>query len=571
MILEKVSALRRVLNPMLMSDVPIGTLTSPLEAVVERRGRDLVETQFRRSEIYHIGELFGRYLEDPKRGVLALKKALHVALEARMRALAVIKDPPEGHGLGPSVALFVPHPLDGAASAAFCSRPISTVVSNWAILTSVGLQAAALIAKTLFVAIIAPSSRAKKFYHIGTPAFGDANYWSPVKRAILDHGVQIDGALAAVTEGGYDIDPGDGISRLDPRACAIDRPLWWRKSVVPAIKLSLAVLWSIVRHRNDPAHACVAWYAVHLARHALDFERILHHVKFGCYLDITEYTPDHIVKAALLDRTGSRLVRWPHCIMDNPGASLSYLGYHHFLGTGPYEAETYGVSWLPECARQSIGFFKNDRRWINGTASAEMVRALDMQKHAGRRVLAYFGPSGTSLLAPVVEETLAAVLRAVQFRQDWCVVIKAKGAGATRHLTEALDHCEEASTLRKDGRLIVVPYATGGAEPCPAGWLIGEMALGVGLGSVQLEGLTQGKPVFSYLPVVPDSPFQRKLAECDLGHSESNRFSSALERWLRNPEQFRIPFEWFSAHFDPFSDDHALDRIVACLWRDEPI
>lgn len=540
-------------------------LTSPLEAKGERATFGLTERCFSIDDMDRIAESFDRYLGSPL-GTLALKKGLHVAIENRMRVLAIAEDPPSLHGFAWTPIDGGDHPLDGYAAEAIATTSRSHPPGGQWIALGALLQGFALIASAVRIWLTAPSrSGAAPRIAVGFPAFGDADYFAPVRQALMDHGIEPGAALAVVCEAGYAIDPGMATRSISPSDCAINRSRWRRETVGPGFALFGSILKVLVRRPGEPVRATVAWYALHLARRALNFERVLHAVNFATYADISEYSPDHIVKAAILERHGGRLVRWPHCILDNPGASLSYLGYHLFLGTGVYESNIYGENWYNECRRAQVGFFKNDRRCVVGAASAEMINRIEDQRAAGRSILAYFGPSGTQMLAPVIDTTLLVILRLVRARPDWCVVVKAKGYGAVQNVKMALDKLDDAAAIDAEGRLIVVSY-DGQGEPCPAGWLIQEMDVGIGLGSVQLEALTQKKPVFSYLPVVPDSPYQQKLAECGLGHTTATGFSTMLASWLADPATFRVPFDWFRANFDPFADDGALDRIVSLLW-----
>ena len=170
---------------------------------------------------------------------------------------------------------------------------------------------------------------------------------------------------------------------------------------------------------------------------------------------------------------------------------------------------------------------------------------------------------------PVVEATLDAVATTTAARPGWMLVVKAKGERSHYLLRPILDRLEAGRDLDDDGRLLVVPYDAPGHEPCPAGWLIEQMAGGIGLGSVQVEALTRGKPAFSYYPVVQETPYQAKLASCGLAHASPGSLAAALGRWMDRPEAARFPYDWFRDRFDPFADDRALDRIVALLWKGE--
>lgn len=564
--------LRRLANPTSASPVPIGMVTSPLEAAGERGGRAVVEKLVRRQDIAAIGAALERFLAD-ERGTLALKKGLHILIEERIRTLAMIADPPQAHGFSAMPLAVNAHALDPEAARALgiASGPGA---GGWTWAIAAMLQAAALAARTIAIGGAAGRVPTAKRYRVGAPAFADAPYWSPIRRAIAEAGHAATGAIAVVVEGGYDIDPGPEIARVDASRCEVDGKRWRSEVLIPSLVLCATVVAAVIRRPSDPVRAIAAWLVLQLARSTLDFQRALHAVRFDVYLDITEYAATHVVKAAMLERTGGRLVRWPHCYLDNPGAALSYLGYHLFLGTGPYEATHYAGSWSRQCRSGVAGFFKNDERWTESDdqlspAYAEFVAA---RLSRGQRLLAYFSPSAVPGLERVVGDTLAAVLRALERRRDWFVVVKAKRYRSYRQLRQILETDQIrplVDRLRDEGRLLIVEYGETGAEVCPAGWLIQHMTGGVGLGSVQLEALTQNKPVFAYMPVGQDTPLQHQLAASGLWHSDILAFEKALERWLADTDSSYIPYSWFRENFDPFGDRRALDRIVDVLFGND--
>ncbi len=558
--------LRHLLNPVWPDETPIGTLGSPLEAKGERNALAVVERIADQPEIVALGAALNRYLAD-LRGMLALKKALHLVIESRARALALHIDPPEAHGLGSPPRITLIHPFDGLAAEALGISERGAGGGGAAIAAVV--QAVALLVAVSRIWLLTPSRKAPPIsWQVGAPAFGTARDWAPLRRALADAGWDEACAFAVVADDGYDLNPGAGTAFLRPNDCGIERSRWLCEAVLPAIRLTVAVLAQLMRKPFDPVVAITSWFALHLVRKHLAFQRLLHAARFTWYLDVAEYSAGHIIKAALLGRTGGRLVRWPHCCLDNPGATLSFLGYDQFLGTGGYEAQYYGGTWWSNCTRRSIGFFRNDRRWVrsDGQVDPAIAAAVTAQRAGGRRILAYFGPSAFPGIEPIVESALGVVLRVAVDHPDCCVVVKAKGAGAMSPISAALSVLPEARQLERDGRIIFVPYVERGAEPCPSGWLVREMAAAVGLGSVQLEALTQGKPCFSYYPVIQETPYQQLLAGCGLGHTDPRQMAEALASWLEKPAALEIPYDRFRAWFDPFADDAALTRVVDLLW-----
>lgn len=108
-------------------------------------------------------------------------------------------------------------------------------------------------------------------------------------------------------------------------------------------------------------------------------------------------------------------------------------------------------------------------------------------------------------------------------------------------------------------RVLETAAGTLPAAPRASMWARARHLLGV---------MTQGKPVFSYCPVIHDTPHQRMLKEARLAHDDPAGLASALGDWLRDPGSLRVPYGWFRENFDPFGDDQALTRIVDLLWGD---
>jgi hypothetical protein len=162
---------------------------------------------------------------------------------------------------------------------------------------------------------------------------------------------------------------------------------------------------------------------------------------------------------------------------------------------------------------------------------------------------------------------LRALRRALDGRQDWLAVIKPK-VRRDQVFYEMVERDPEMSGWLDDPRVVAMWHRGCFGEGCTARWLIDRMAFGVSLvGSVQVEGLTRGVPVFAYWPVWDETPYKRKAAECGLLHTDAEALKGALRRYIEAPGSFAIPYDWFRERFDPFSDDQALTRVAEVLVR----
>lgn len=563
--------LRHLVNPLMADALPIGMITSPLDARGERNGLALIEDLVKDPATATVLKAFDEFLGPPY-GTLALKKALHILIENRIHALAIAAAPPEQHGYGRIEPIAFAQPLDSVAARAI-SISAPPIGGTWRLTLAIHLQCLYFMGKALITGSIAARSRVDAMnVSVASPAFIGPRYWAPVLRAASDVHQSEQIPFALVAEPGCAVDPGPEIPFLNAKNLCVERKRWWREIIFPGFRLVQAAIYASLRlpREGHVIAATAAWSMMHLANRNLDFARLLHVVKIASYLDIAEYEATQAVRAAFLKRSGGRLVRWPYCVLDSPGAPLSYLCYDVFLGTGPYEANTYGSSWAPQTRAIPVGFFKNDRYWNEGSdqVNEKYTEMIGEKLASGSRMLTYFGPSVVPGIEPLIDVALTSLVNATVAHSEYFLVIKAKGLKAFGQVVAALDRIDATAQLKKEDRLIVIGYEEHGVEPCPAGWLINKMSAGVGIGSVQLEALTQGKPLFSFVPVVQDTPYQQKLAACGLGHLTKDSLDASLNRWLAAPEDFEIPYDWFGENFDPFRDDQALKRIAALLWGD---
>jgi hypothetical protein len=217
-----------------------------------------------------------------------------------------------------------------------------------------------------------------------------------------------------------------------------------------------------------------------------------------------------------------------------------------------------------------VGLLQKDRRISAEERVAPwLAKWIDARIHEGRRLVAFFGQSLIDAYRKGTLEVLSRLRAALGERDDWVVLLKPKGTHQVFY-----DWMKEDPRLLNwsDGeRVIAVRYEAPGVEVCPAGWLIDRMAFGVCLdvGSIQVEGLVRGVPVFCFSPVWQDTPYVRKLVECGLLHDDADLFEATLRRYIDAPGSFDIPYDWFRERFDPFCDDQALLRVARVLLRRE--
>jgi hypothetical protein len=557
-------------NPFRTFTIAPNYIVSPLDAVAETVGSEMVETAFQRKHFVGIVSALSRFFDDPEAD-RALKKAVHVIIEQRLRHRALLLDPPERHGLLPSGLQKKAGPLDWEAErhlaakdgtlalpltgpATFSSLKLWTFCLTWAL-----VLAASVIHMGLFRSRI--KIRTQNFA-VAFPDFGPLAKLKPLERmiardipdptfiCILENGVSQSGANASFPS-------------IELRKLKVPVLFWWLKVVPSAFQLIFRALWQLIQPGRDHLTTFVVGEALHLSFTAVRIWPIALNLKFNAYLDNEEYSALHNVKAMLFRRhCAGPLVRWPLSQIDSRGCLLSYLAYDLFLSSGPYQARTYASTWSPAMKTHSIGQLQWDIHFADKQLVDPILRGLIESKIArGMRMVAFFGSSSVMGASEVAIATLRIILSELDRNEDLFVVIKPK---LNADLTQLIERKEETRTWLSHPRVIMVRYPLHGVETCPAGFLMEHMTLGVGgLGSAQFEALARSKPYLSYFPVVPDTPLRQKMMNDGLCFNDLDQFRSRLVELLAGDNQPCLA--WYADAIDPFGDDRALSRAATII------
>jgi hypothetical protein len=355
---------------------------------------------------------------------------------------------------------------------------------------------------------------------------------------------------------------------LDPGKLPVPRGEWIQHVILPGLRLVVEVFPTWILALRDARVVELIAECFRQASDTLLIWRVAFNLQFESYLDVAEYLPTQNLKGIIFRKFGGRLVRWPHSQMDLPGSGLSYLGYDVFLSFGKYQAQTYGASWYPNCRNISVGHLQNDKRRAAGPRVLQEYEAAIMKRlERDQKLVVFFGPSLVQGVQPLVLDLLAMVQSLLANRSDWLLVVKPKSATG---FYDSVVNDLEFKSQDETSNVIYLRFQSPELEVCPAGWLIDRMKFGVSLGgSVQVEALTLGKPVFAYRSVWQDTPYNQKLVECGLLHDNVRSLELTLLRFIENPDAYAIPYEWFREAFDPFGDDQALNRVAKLLFSAE--
>ena len=571
---------RRLANPFAGLDLVPGIVRCRLDALAQRNSGAAMERVFGASRAVHaLVRAFQSYLNDAE-AELALKKAFQIALEQRMRILALHADPTEDNGFGAIPLPALRHPLDPVARDAF--DELDPRPRNLPIRVSLGdrlaLFAALLTNAMSLLALVAgiglgrgrPPSAPRRHVTVAAPVFANAQYWHTLCRGVVESSawhkdaIGIFGLVKGSLEG-YD---GDGLLVEDPWTMPVDRRSWWQRVVRPTVHLVARAVGRALVRAHDAQVTQVASDALVLARQALPLRRLLKNNRVDFLLNVDEYTASHIVHGILLRAAGGRLVRWPHSQVDSPGATLELLGYDLFLNGGPYLAETYGETWRPACRRESVGLIKNDRRFRGSLLVAPAyAAAVEKACAAGQRIAVLFGAGNQQGNEPMVRENARAALEAFAGRKDWLLIVKAKGHKGQQHFMAVVEAEDDLRQHMAASNVVVVRYDCSEQEACPPGWLIQVMDLAVGMGSVQIEAVTQDKQCLWYMPVFHDTSCNRALEEAGMLFREPLGLNRALRDHAGSPCVPPVPGDWFRRALDPFGDDQAIARLADLLWQ----
>ena len=562
----------RVRTPSPELHVPIGVPLSRLDLLAQARSVAAAEAAFARAGgAIGITRALGRFLGDAVAAELTLKKALVVTLEERMRLLALRADPPERYGFDPLRDRYPAHALDLLAAAALGEGTARTAPAGarTVLLLHVLLRMGDLLGRA-----VAPLMRARAHNAPATAAFAFlANIRDnsiPVFAAAAHQRMAADVWLIADRGAVLDQRTDTDLPRIAADRAPVYAVAWLRDTFGPALQLSLSVLTAAARRTRDPVTLQLAADALRYARDALAQRRLLAAFRPGVVFDVEEHSARHIVRASELRRVGCRLVRWPQSQLDEPGASLAYIGYDMFLASGPYVAKTYGGTWHPACRPIAVGTMRNDRAfWREDRIAPEVKAAVAAARARGDQVLAFFGISPGAANHERLLRMTEAVLAAVQSHPGWFLVIKPKGAEDYALLRQAFGPGSSLAALEAAGRAFVAPYVQQGLDPCPAGWLIGQMDMAAAVGSVQIEALVRGKPAIGYRSIFHETVMTRALVRAGMLHAELDGFAAALGRALDDPARLDVPFAWFREMLDPFADADAFDRIMRAVYPDQ--
>jgi len=548
----------------------LGIYMSPLDAFGATQGEQAVKNALQLPGVRRMAAALKDFLAD-ERADIALAKACHATFEQRLRVVALHEDPPTDYGFGAGIAMPpLGHPLDRVARQVLRADPSPSGTSRMdggSLRVLVGLLLAAtwLVVEAAVIGWrFGQGTVTTSWFRIGAPS-QIFRRWAVFRDAAAALGVWRDDALLLVAEEeGLTEGPG-WLAQVRLAGLPVEARRWRAETLAPCVILAMRAVAGAIRGMRDPWTLQAAAEAVGLARESLPIQRLLHSHRFKWYLDVEEYTGRHVVRAIVLGRFGAGLVRWPHAVMDTPGASMSWLMYDLFLCFGPYERLTLGQTWRPDGRAAVVGLVQNDRRMAQ-QVTRHYRETIEAFKATGGKVVAYFLPSVMEGREPLIAATLDVLLRVFASRPDWLLLVKPKGIKSTRQLDSILSSTPDLAEALKIA--LVVRYENVDQEPCPVGWAISQIELGVGIGTVPFEMLSRGKPAFVHYPVIHPTPATERLVACGLMHNTPAAFEEALQRWLAAPASFSVPYDWFRDMFDPFLDDQALTRVAEQLLLD---
>lgn len=568
-----------LLNPFPAPDLWPAQNFSDLDFASERLSLEATENFFATCPraAWFAGELT-RFLDDAE-GLRVIKKYFHVVYELRMRNIANQADPPSDYGFGAFAIQTPAHPIETACRndlvAAFPDRTFPqtevSTVGRLRHLVSVYAWGAALLAKSAWIglsrgrAVVEPR-RAR----LVAPPFWPQARWRQIVGALLNAGASEQNLLMFTRE--REPDPshtaGDH-AVLHDRDMFVPRGEWWRRVMWPTLKLAVRVFAVTPSCWSEPRNIEAARISLHLAFMSLDIWRVAFNVRFDYCLDIYEYGPQHLLKGIVFRKFGGAVARLPHSQMDTPGCALSYLSYDLFLTSGAYQGAADPATWMPGMRQVCTGQMLMDHRFSHHQA-AENAVTCEIERIAGqgRRIAAFFGPSSGFGLLEVAAQLLHVLWSELCRTDGWTLVIKPKGTNAFFDILASKPQFRE---ILDDPRVVCVRYGEPGKEVCPSGWLLSKATMGVSLpGSVQVEGLTLGRPVFSYYPVNRDTPLWNRLRDAGLLGADLETMRRIFRTYFYDPSDAAVSYDWFRENFEPYGDGRALDRIAAALLDIQP-
>lgn len=562
----------RVLSPFSNYPFSPGKVFSPLETVAIKNSLDSTETLFARApKAEELTQALVRYFGDED-ARYALKKAVHLVVETQQRIMAV-------HSLAPRSPWYdhyiVPegrHPLnryvEDGLEAETVMRAADKPFDVTRLWIGTALLALALSAQALVLGLKWGMGRVTKrtFTAIWVDSISD-NVLYGFAAAARDLGVNVEDYLAKVVHGAADGARIDGHCTLvDGSALGVPMGKWFRDVTVPTFALTASLL-AVLMRSGDARTLTVAGEAARVAYHSFAYWRAAYNIRCRWVLDCIEYNSNPIVKGIVFRKFGAKTAFWPISQIDSHGSGLSYMTYDAWLSGGTYQEEAYGASWSPRCKTVPLGMPTHDRHITHGKyLSRDAVSEIEERLQRGEKMAVYFGQRSSPHQISTWFEPLAAMIEIFADRSGWFLVIKSKHGTST--LDSLLDADPRTHNWRAAGNVVTIAYPELGGEVCPTGWLAQRMTLAYSIGSAQIECLTRGKPVVSFVPVATETPLERKMAEQGLFHTEPKSFRRAMKAFAERPEDMPVDFDWFRRAFDQPADDSALVRMVGFVLGD---
>lgn len=566
------SLIRRASHPFHYEDLVPGQEYSALETATGRASLDRVEALFAQGgDVDRIVAAHRAFFDDAE-AERALKKGLHITLEARYRIAARRLDKPETYGFDGFSLPQPDSPLDElvAGDQTFFEGQKNGYVpavpwrNRFRQFFSTLVWGAIFIGAAAAQALRGGGSAAPVRTPLIAPPFWPGSRWNALEKAFVENGAEPGKTVCFIVESTEDggFSPGPYAKRR-LNELPLSRQQWWRQVFVPGMKLIASVLLVLFRNPADAFIVALCREATLQAARSLIAWRIALGAEFHYCLDIYEYSTTHIIKAMVFRKFGAGVARLPHSQMDSRGSSLSYLCYDLLLESGSYQCTAFGNTWSPKCRSVAVGQMQGDARLKQPLGDRRYLDRIEQAVKAGRRIAAFFGSSTVHGMHKISLDALFAVDRLLSQREGWLLVVKPKGSDVIYDYMRADPRFQgwfESDTT------LSVHYDELGHEPCPVGWLIDKMDIGFGMpASTQIEALTHARPFLSYYPLPGDTKLQKHLQTQGLRHKTIDGFAQAAAAHFDRETAPVIDYDWFRENFDPFADDMALDRIAAAL------
>jgi hypothetical protein len=558
----------------------------PLEILAEEAGAAITDKIFSEScEIKLIADSLIQFLNDEE-GERALKKALHIVIEERMRSMAVTLDDPRHTGFDRLDVNPSPHPLDHYCAVALGRLASEDVVARlkslgWRLgLTAanrVALRMKLLAAVALVVwrvSAILVSRGVTRVEPHQTVALV-SNFWGidqfeGLADAVADAGFDQPGQMTMLVERPQPL-PSRGFEFIYPSNLKVPRMAWCRRVLWPVWRQAAGMCRRVFASKDETVFA--AFEALRITSTALEVWPIAMNVRCQTVSDVIDYLPAISVKSAIYRKFGAKLVRWPTTQIDTFGCLFSNLPHDFFVSSGNYLSSTFSANWRNPDAGRAIGLVPSDKRLASATrVDPEFLDRVERLRK-DRKLLAYFGPSPETGVTPMIVSGLRAVIEVLERNPEWFLVIKSKRRlvdrekGRTAYLG-ILSDLPEFPAWKANERIIFVDYADDRQEVCPSGWLVDVMDLATGdHGSLVGECVARSRPYCSYAPAVYNTPFKKKLLDAEVLITDLEKFKVRLDAAMKGDIPL-LPKGWSEWAFDPFQDDRALERLGAIILND---